>query len=59
MALNIRDKPVDRLATQPATADRMTKTPAAMLALQEHILAKPETGLPADKDFFDALNSES
>jgi antitoxin VapB len=78
MALNIRDKEVDRLAAQLAKARRTTKTQAVKRALQrelaqiefplglaervrslqDHILSQPETGLPADKEFFDSLSGD-
>jgi antitoxin VapB len=79
LALNIRDKEVDRLATELAKATRTTKTQAVKLALrheldqaarkdslgdrlrpmQERILGLRETGMPADKSFFDDLNGEA
>jgi len=37
MALNIRDKEVDRLATQLAKAQRTTKTQAVKLALRHEL----------------------
>ena len=37
MALNIRDKEVDRLATELAKARRMTKTQAVKLALRHEL----------------------
>ena len=78
MALNIRDKEVDRLATELAKAQRTTKTNAVKLALQhelgqmtrkvslgdrlrplqDRVQNHPDTGLAADKGFFDDLNGD-
>ena len=40
-----------QMALAPRLADRLRP-------LQDRILARPETGLPADKDFFDSLSGE-
>ena len=49
MALNIRDKEVDRLATQLAKARRTTKTQAVKLALRRELAQLGEPLCLADR----------
>ena len=70
MPLNIRDEDANRLAEELASRTRSTKTAAVkralrnelerlnqrVRALQDRVLARPSTGLEADKAFYDALN---
>ncbi len=70
MPLNIRDEDANRLAGELASRTRSTKTATVkralrnelerlnqrVRALQDRVLARPSTGLEADKAFYDALN---
>jgi len=67
MPLNIRNEAVNQLAKKLAARKHVNKTDAVQLALererlrplQNRILARPATGLKADKAFYDELSEET
>lgn len=79
MPLNIRSEAVNELAEKLAVRQRVSKTDAVRIALenelrrldaalplrerlrplQKRVLSRPETGLEADKAFYDAINEEA
>jgi antitoxin VapB len=75
MPLNIRNEAVNQLAEKLAARKHMNKTDAVKLALenelrgaasserlrpiQKRVLARPATGLKADKAFYDELSGDA